>query len=490
MLNLALISFLNTSINIRVLSSYLKKYGYNVTCLFCSIDFNQRNLYELLMLLKEKDITFVGISLGTDNYRSAVIATKEIKSKLGLPVIWGGAHVNVKPEESLRHADMICMGEGEDALLELVENMSNGNESNTSIKNIWFKTKNSIIRNELRNLEEDLDKYPFADLDLSTQFVMNETGFEKLNDIHFKGEYSTMTSRGCPYKCKYCYNNYRWDQYSGKGRYLRMRSIKKVIDELSHIKTIFKNLKVINFWDDSFLARKTEDFIEFKELYTKEIGLPFFCLVEPMAFKNEKVKILRESGLIGLQVGIQTGSERINKEIYKRPVTNKKVLDVAHYINQLGIKATYDVIFNNPYENHDDIRETINLFLNFPRPVSLQGYNLIFYPGTDITDNALKDGYISIKEDFDDFSTIESKKDSPLATYGEAQVSSRFYRINYDSSDKIFLNTVISLFNMKIIPNWFIKYIAQSENIFNRIILRMICYSFQTALKMKHLSWR
>jgi radical SAM superfamily enzyme YgiQ (UPF0313 family) len=486
MIKTALISFLTTSINIRLLSSYLKKSGYDVTCFFCPVEYNEKNIKELIGIIKQKDINLIGISLGTDNYRSAVTATKEIKSKLGLPVIWGGAHVNVKPDESLRHADMLCMGEGEEALLELVENMSNDGGLDKTIKNIWFKTNGGIIKNELGNMEESLDKYPFSDFDLQTQYVMNENGFENLQERHFAGEYSIMTTRGCPYKCKYCYNNYRWDQYAGKGRYLRMRSIERVIEELSHAKKIFKGLRKINFWDDSFLVRKKSDYLEFKKLYTKEINLPFFALAEPMAFDNEKIKILRESGLVGLQLGIQSGSERVNKEIYHRPISNKRVLEVVNYMKELGIRAMYDFIFNNPYETRDDVLETIKLLLKFPQPISLQGYNLIFYPGTDITDNALKDGFISLKTEGEDFSTIQSAADSPISKGGGSSVSGRFYAINYSSKEKEYLNSVVSLFAYKYIPASVVKFFGSSEVPYKRTLLKMLIASYFTAIKVKH----
>src|SRR3990172_10809851 len=140
MTHVALISFLTNSINTRSLSSYLKSNGYDTTCYFCPGAFNESNLSDLIAKLREKKTALVGISLVTDDYYSAVVATKAIKRDLGLPVIWGGAHVNIKPDECLRHADMICRGEGEEALLELVRNMSAHDKNDTSIKNIWFKT--------------------------------------------------------------------------------------------------------------------------------------------------------------------------------------------------------------------------------------------------------------------------------------------------------------------------------------------------------------
>jgi radical SAM superfamily enzyme YgiQ (UPF0313 family) len=472
MIKIALISFLSHSINIRSLSSYLKQKGFDVICLFCPDDYNEKNLADLIRVLKRENIGFVGISLVTDDFWRAVTATQAIKRNLGIPVIWGGAHVNVLPDESLQYADMICVGEGEEALLELVENISTRSVPDTTIRNVYFRNDQGIIRNEIRPLEENLDKYPIPDLDLTSQYVMDQYRLEKLSELPTCNEYSVMTSRGCPYACSYCYNSYRRKVYANKGKYLRFRSVENVIDELCQANKIFKNLKGISFWDDSFVARSLKEIELFKDLYKKHINLPFFALIEPMAFNYEKIKILKEAGLSALQVGIQTGSERINKDIYKRPVSNKKVIEVAESINKLGISVKYDLIFNNPYEKREDVLETIKLLLEFPKPFSIQGYNLIFYPRTSLTEKALMDGFVTRTDNNKNFSTIQAASNSPLACSGRSEISERYYKIKYDSKEKEYLNSLISLMAFRRAPRRLVRYLYTSETFFGKIILK------------------
>jgi len=485
MSHIGLVSFVRNSLNTRLLSSYLKENGHDASCFFCEGTFNDNQLKELIKLIDRKKISIIGVSLVTDDYQSAVRITHEVKEQLHIPVIWGGAHVNVMPEEALKHADMICLGEGEEGLLELVHNLSSQDAVDTSIKNIWFNTGLGIIRNEIRNLEEDLDKYPFPDFDLDSMYVMNENGFEKLNEKHLNGEYSIMTSRGCPYGCTYCYNNYRRRQYKNKGKYLRTRNIEKVIEELLIANRTFKGLRKIKFMDDSFIARKMQDFIKFKELYSQHVGLPFYSLAEPMAFDYQKVKLLRECGLSDLQVGIQSGSERTNRNDYKRKVPNQKVLQMAKSINALGINVVYDLIFNNPYETREDLVETIDFLLKFPEPFALQGYNLIFYPGTEITERALKDGHISQNEIVNDFSTIEGKEDSPISMRGQSKISGRFYKVNYSSSGKEYYNSVISLMAYNHVPRFIIRFFRMSDNPIMLLLLKLFnrLYNFAHDLK-------
>ena len=490
MVKIALISFMLHGINIRTLAAYLKRNGYEAYCFFCAGPFTDANSKELIRILKEKNIGLVGLSVITDHYASACLLTDLIKKNTALPVIWGGAHVDVMPEESLRHADMVCRGEGEEALLELAGEIDRGRRT-SSLKNIWFNSENGVVRNDIRNLEENLDRYPIPDFGLETQYVMNETGFDVMRDLlAAETNYDVITSRGCPHRCGYCYNNYRYKQYQGKGRYLRFRSIEHFIEELSQAKKINANLKNIHFWDDNFLSRSVDELMAFKKLYSERINLPFFILAEPMFFHKEKLKILRECGLYFMQIGIQTGSERISREIYQRDIPQKALVDIAHFTHQLGIRVIYDIIFNNPYEAPSDIAETIKLFLRFPAPFLIQGFNLIFYPGTDITERALRDGFISERPPDTDFSTIESRLNSPLLTQKKSVISSRFYTINYDPRGKAYWNSLFQIVGLPDIPRSVILFFLKSGIFLNKLLLGLFIKIYLSSPSQKsRVSW-
>ncbi len=479
----ALIAFLSNNLSIRALSSYLKEQGCDVLCFFCEGSWNERNLHELIEILRREEIILAGVSFVTDDYRSAVQVTEEIRKKLTIPVIWGGAHVNVMPEESLRHADMICLGEGEEALLELVQGLSGG-RLDTGIQNIWFHSDKVSTRNIIGIWKKTV-KVSLPGSGPIQPVRDGRNDFEKLTK-HSGTEYSVMTSRGCPYNCNYCYNSYRKKQYAGKGRYLRSRSISHVIDELCRAQEVYPHLKKINFWDDSFIARGIKEIEEFAKLYEERIGLPFFALAEPMAFNKEKLRILRKCGLNGLQVGIQTGSERTNRDIYNRTVTKGQLVDMAEFINELGIEPVYDVIFNNPYESPEDVKETIDLLLQFPSPFFLQGYNLIFYPGTAIAQRALTDGYISSRGDGEEFSSILGRENSPVAMRGNARISSRFYTIAYDIKGKMYMNSVLSLLAYRLVPKPVVRFFGRSETALKRVMLAVFIKAYASASAIRH----
>jgi radical SAM superfamily enzyme YgiQ (UPF0313 family) len=443
-MNIILTSFEIRAINIRLLSSFLKKQRHKVFLLFCPNELDDKSINEIVNFLFFKKIDLFGISLVTDDFLKAKTLSDEIKKKIKIPIIWGGAHPSSCPEECLQYADMVCVGECEEALSELCEQMEK-KKKNYSIKNILFKQENEIIYNPLRHLTEDLDSFPFQDYNFKDHFILQNAKIQKFKENLLNQQYDLIASRGCPFSCSYCYNNARRKLYFNLGKYLRERSVENILLELRDVKNKFKLIKQINLWDDNFLNRGYEELKIFAKSYKKYINLPLFCLANPNYVDENKIKILKECGLSKMQVGIQTGSERINKHIYSRPVSNKNILNLAKLLTKYKISVIYDIIFNNPYESKEDIKETIKLLLKFPKPINLQGFNLIYYPGSQISDRAIKDNYIIPSSRTEELSKIQSPSNSPLSEINNTTVSNRFYQINYSIDEKKYLNTLIAL---------------------------------------------
>lgn len=471
-MNVLLISFNLISLNTRILSSYLKKHGHRVYLLFCTNGFNQGNTSKFIELIKSINVDLVGVSLMTDEFPDAKTATEIIKENFTFPVIWGGTHPSISPEESLEYADIVCIGEGEEALLELCEKMEK-NPDHSSILNLWMKRNNSIIKNELRPLEEYLDRYPFSDYELTDKYILNLNDCIEYTEAQLNNAYDIMTSRGCPHSCSYCYNNQRRKMYAKKGKYLRYRSVDNVIEELVSIKNKFKTINFINFWDDNLVSRNVEELELFSKVYKEKINLPFYCLASPGKLNEEKIRLLKDCGLSLVQIGIQTGSKEISA-LYRRHTENKDIINLSNIIHRYKITAKYDIIFNNPYETKENIKETINLLLELPKPYILNGYNLIFYPGSEIYEKGLKDGYISLnnmKTKDQDSHSIYSPVNSPLLDWNY-KLSNRLYSCNYSIENKRYLNSLIALIPRY--PEIVIKLLLFSENIISKEIVKLL----------------
>ena len=160
--------------------------------------------------------------------------------------------------------DAVCIGEGENAMLELVENLTAG-ESITEIENLWVKKDGQITRNPIRPLIQDLDQVPLPDHELFRRVIPDRIWYA-----------CVLTGRGCPYHCTYCFNHAYRELYKGKGKYIRRRSVDNVLEELRELKK-HKCYRFVKFADDIFTLQ--HDWLEeFCPRYQEEIGLPFSCL--------------------------------------------------------------------------------------------------------------------------------------------------------------------------------------------------------------------
>lgn len=407
-----------TAFGLRTISACLRKAGHQ-TRMFFLPDPRGNNylegiekrypdhvLEELAGLCNDSDL--IGITVMTNFFEGAVQITKSLKEKLSTPVMWGGIHPTIRPEESLGFADIVCIGEGDEAITELLEEMDQGRDYH-KVKNFWFrKNGGGQVQNDIRPLNQDLDTIPAPDYSLDDSYFLYNSALCKLDKKLLqkaiamegvairKNVYQTMTSRGCPHSCTYCCNSSFRSLYKGQ-RYVRMRSSKHLIAELVHMKKEVGTLEYIWFSDDSFFARSLEEIKEFCALYKEKVALPFFCLGSPLTVTEEKMEALVDAGLNNIQVGIESGSGKMQALFNRKSMSNDRMLNVARIINKYRdrmLPPRYDLILDVPYETDEDKVDTLKLITNIPKPYLLQPFSLVLYPETALYITARQDGLI------------------------------------------------------------------------------------------------
>jgi radical SAM superfamily enzyme YgiQ (UPF0313 family) len=417
---------------VRSLSAFLKQEGIDVRNVFLpggvgkykyrsgyAYRYDESLLEQVVSLCRGSDL--IGISVMSNYFERAIQLTAAIKSTTGKPVIWGGIHATVMPEESLQYADMVCIGEGEYALLELLGKMEAGADC-THVENIWLKRNGAIVRNPLRALENDLDRFPFFDFGLEDQFIYDPKkrsvvpmSKELLQmsfplEPHLEGtfsdsyrrtvSYKTMTTRGCPHACSFCAEKTLAELYKGQ-RYLRKRSTGHVIRELEWVKRELPFVESIFLFDDTFLSRSTDDIVEFSRVYKERIALPFHIQASPLTLTEEKMEALVDAGLAFVEMGIQSTS-KAGKELYNRNVSNDRLLksgDVLSRYSDVIYPPCYHVILDNPWEKTEDVLETLGVVLKLPRPYWLKRASLVCFPGTELFLKAKEEGILKTDED-------------------------------------------------------------------------------------------
>jgi radical SAM superfamily enzyme YgiQ (UPF0313 family) len=354
----------------------------------------------------------VGITLMTHYFDSAKQITQAVKDRLGVPVIWGGFHPSVRPDECIHHADYVAIGDAEDLLLKLVERLEAGDTQNLhDIKSLIWKQGDTVIRNAVGSLEQDLDAYPPPDFsrddhhvlfegqlapvtkDLLRRYLHNGT----VSRMFGKTGYQTMTGRGCPHACTYCGNSFYRDLYK-RQRYVRYRSVEHVMLELEAVKREYPFIDFIWFSDDSFFGRPLPDLLLFASEYKKRIGDPFYLLGSPGTITEEKYEALVDAGLMCIQMGVEHGSPRIQKMFKRSTMGNDKILKSAEVITQFTDRTAppqYDVIYDLAYETMEDKLHTLRLISQLPKPYRLQVFSVIYYPGTSLHTIAERDGLVN-----------------------------------------------------------------------------------------------
>jgi len=371
------------SMGIAYLSAILKANGHKTALLDMTFGVSNKKIIKKIRRFKP-DIVGFSVRSGELNY--SLKLADFIKQNFGIPIIFGGVGPTVEPLKVIREesVDMICIGEGEFALLELLNKIEE-NKRIEKTKNIWIKKEGRIITNPVRPLVEDLDLLPFPD-----RKVFN---FRKYLEAR-SGVVDFIVSRGCPFNCSYCVNPVLKKLYSGKGKFVRFRSPQNVFEEIDNVNKKYK-IRLIDFQDDVF----TSNFPWLKEFckeYPKLFDIPFRCNAHVKTLNKFTCRLLKRAGCELVRIGIETGNEKIRQQILRRPITNNEVFKAIRNAKQAGLRiCTYNMI-GLPGETIKTIWETIKLNRKIS-PDSIQISIYQPYPGTDLAEFCKNLGYLTNK---------------------------------------------------------------------------------------------
>jgi anaerobic magnesium-protoporphyrin IX monomethyl ester cyclase len=356
----------------------------------------------------------IGISITEDTSNTGLHFAEVCKeTRPDIPVIMGGVFCMTRPDRVIANkaVDMVCIGEGENAVRDLIDRMSKG-ESILGINNLWIKLPTGEIKKNPIGPPSDLETLPYPDLSL-------------VDDRHlfapFAGHVYKMTyvesQRGCPRRCTYCCNQIFLDTYSEyAAQYLRRKSVPRLIDEIEYLKNEY-DLTFIQFTDDDFLLRPLKEIALFSELYKKRVGLPFWIQAEARNATDDKIRLIREAGCISISMGIETGSEFIRKKVMKRKTSRESTIKAFQVMHKYGIRTSGNMIVGVPEETRDTIFETIEL-VRLLEPRSINSNIFIPYYGVAMRDYAVNKGYL-------DDSYHRDLKDSWRAVLDMPQISKK-----------------------------------------------------------------
>lgn len=278
---------------------------------------------------------------------------------LGIPTIVGGVHAIFSPDDVIKYdaVDMVCIGEGEECVVELCQKMQRC-EDYSSIGNIWLKTADGMIVKNPKTTVQDMRGLPVLDFTI----FQPERIFRPMAGKIYR-MVPVEFSRGCVYKCTYCSAPAFDLTFKDQGKWLRDKPMSQIFNEIdSYIKNY--GVEYFYFVSETFLAMPKERFDEFVERYL-DYKIPFWFNTRPETINEEVVKKLEAIGCHRISMGVEAGNEEYRKKMLKRPVSNKKIIEAAKVLEQSPIQFSVNNIIGFPEETREMIFDTISLNREF-----------------------------------------------------------------------------------------------------------------------------
>lgn len=414
--NLQMVNLLPS--NISILSAYLKESGIDVKLFDTTFyrtteksvdDIRVEHMQLRPFNLKEKGIDYkdtdvfedfrktineyrpdiIGVTATDDTFDLGMELVSKIRDKK-IHVIVGGVFPTFAPDEAIsnEYVDSICVGEGEDALLELCIKIQN-KEAITNVKNLWVKADGKVYKNGLRK-PIDVNMIPYEDFS-----VFEEKRFFRPMQGKILKMIPVSLDRGCPYNCTFCAAPVLKDLYSNsvQGRYFRMKTVQRVIDELKYQSDRYA-ANYIYFNSETFFARKEDDIDLFAKEYAAKVGLPFWCQTRIETITEKRVKMLADMNCDRISIGLEHGNEEFRKKILKKSFTNKQAIEVFNILEKSGIPITVNNIIGFPDETRELAFDTIMLNRCI-KADSINTYFFVPYRGTPLRQYCIEKGYVN-----------------------------------------------------------------------------------------------
>lgn len=364
--------------NLAYLSAFLEKSGNRVRLIDLQIPEVHRRWETIL---KEEPVDLVGITTMTPQVKHANMVAEHIKAVMpDTPVILGGVHATLLPEQTLRDfqaVDILVIGEGEETIVELVSKLEKKGPI-ADVRGIAFRSNGEVVITLSRPRIRDLDSLPYHHNHYDFDYYLHNNTFE-VNDRVV----SLIVSRGCPFNCRFCATKNFWTQKS------IFKSTDGVIDE---IRTVMEDgAECIKFRDSTFVVNKKwvyelcdkilKEKLHFKWTASSRVNLVDFDLLRHM----------KKAGLDVLCLGVESGSQRM-LDFYGKGITLEQTEKAFEICRKLRIKTVAYFMFGVLTETQEEMEMTYNLAKKLKSTVNYVSL-FIPLPGTELYQYYIDQGY-------------------------------------------------------------------------------------------------
>jgi len=379
---------------IAQLASIIENLGWNVDLIHLTEPIQKESF---IRLLKKSNPDIIGFSVRTGVWRKAKEMIK-YASNLKKFVIVGSYHPTLWPDEVIqwKGVNAICIGEGEQPVIKLIKNYKNSNKLR-KIESLWVKEKNGkIYKNKIHPLIEDLNTLPLPKFEIFD--------FSKLLSSKIKTATVVLT-RGCPYNCTYCWNNYARSLYPNKHKYVRFRNPNNCINYINKVLKVYPEILTFRFQDDLWPFHN-DWFDKFSKLYIEGIKIRFECHLRADLLNDKIIKTLKRMGCFGIYFGVESGNDYIRNKILKRNMSKESLLNAFKTCKKYKIKTHAYNIVGIPHENMRKVLDTIKLNAKL-EPTDMFYFIFFPYAGTELSNIAIESKFYDPRKPLDPIINIE-----------------------------------------------------------------------------------
>jgi radical SAM superfamily enzyme YgiQ (UPF0313 family) len=357
----------------------MKKHGYNDIKII-DLDLVTWSFNTFCLKVKDYLPDLVGIQCMSTNLESAYRICRFVRESLNnTKIVLGGPHFNSNPEEifSYFNIDFVVRGEGEKTFLELVQSLREPSHYK-NIKSLVFRDSyGSVVSNEYRELNDELDNLPFPDYDdLYEGHPFYGHPYSETDRM-----VTMMTSRGCPFRCAFC------DTPNIHGTKVRTRSVDNVLDEIKFLKKKY-GVREFSFKDSNFhMSKKWVE--EYAEKITQDyMNISFFANYRAEVISDRLVEPLKQAGCSLIFSGIES-TDPFVKEMLGKNTSMEQMLRADESFKKYNIKRLYSFMFGSPGDTEKSLTSYIDFAIKTNPFLILIGPTTAF-PGTALYDYALK----------------------------------------------------------------------------------------------------
>lgn len=368
----------------RVVEVYFKDWRNNLF-----EDPTEYELDRLVELLGRERVGLVGLSVRASAYQDVAFRISAvIRERLALPLVLGGWHITVRPEDCLDAADALCLGEADVSFPDFVAAVWSRDLARIQRSpGMWVRDGGTYHRNPPPPLITDLDSIAWRDYTSAEKWVIHRQDLRQGDPMQGDPMHQVMCSIGCVQKCSFCHNSF---DTGAAGPRLRFRSVNSVLAELAERRRVNPAIRRVRF-DDEIFGLSLPWLREFAERYPKEVGLPFDILTEPTVVSDAYADLLQKAGAQYVHMGIQS-TEAVNRDLLERRATRETTKAALGRLTTRGMRIRYLTMVDIPGVTEDQKRELFEFFQTVPGPFDLYLFSLTHFPGSKMVEDQLRSG--------------------------------------------------------------------------------------------------